>query len=134
MTTYWEKLKDPRWQKMRLKAMEKADFCCERCGDAEATLNVHHKEYLKGREPWEYHEKQLAVLCENCHEYLHSREDFLKKVCSYLHVDGPNSRDEIAWFIGGLIGIPYGIMLEWADAEDCQYFQTVYENGKNYES
>jgi hypothetical protein len=133
MITYWEKLKDPRWQKTRLLKMEKADFSCERCGDAQSTLNIHHKEYFKGREPWEYNEQQLVCLCEDCHGYLHSREDFLKKVCSYLNVDGPNSRNEVAWFLSGLIGIPYAIALKWSDSEDCQYFQTIYENGKNYE-
>jgi methionyl-tRNA synthetase len=62
MSAYWEKLKDPRWQKLRLEAMQKADFHCERCGDGESTLNVHHKEYFKGREPWEYKPKQLLDL------------------------------------------------------------------------
>lgn len=132
MTTYWEKLKDPRWQKLRLEAMQKADFHCERCGDGEETLNVHHKEYFKGREPWEYKPKQLAVLCESCHEYLHSMEDFLKKVCSFADIDGPYSRNELAWFVGGAIGIPYEVMLKWADAEDCKYFQYRYEKGTKF--
>jgi hypothetical protein len=132
MSAYWEKLKDPRWQKLRLEAMQKADFHCERCGDGESTLNVHHKEYFKGREPWEYKPKQLAVLCESCHEYQHSKDDFLKKVCSFADMDGPFSRDELAWFVGGALGIPYEVMLHWGDAEDCKYFQYRYEKGTKF--
>jgi 5-methylcytosine-specific restriction endonuclease McrA len=129
---YWEKLKDPRWQKLRLEAMEKADFHCEFCGNGEETLNVHHKEYFKSREPWEYHPKQLAVLCKSCHEYTHSKDDFLKKVCSFADIDGPYSRTEFAWFVGGALGIPYEVMLEWGDAEDCKYFQYRYKKGTKF--
>lgn len=132
MSNYWIKLKDPRWQKLRLEAMQKADFCCERCGDGEETLNVHHKEYFKGREPWEYHIEQLGVICESCHEYLHSMEDFLKKVCSYAPLDGPLSRDELAWFIGGALKLPYKLMLEWNDAEDSDYFKYRYKKGTGF--
>jgi 5-methylcytosine-specific restriction endonuclease McrA len=54
MKTYFEKLKDPRWQRKRLEVMERAGFACEYCGSATETLNVHHGFYEKGKEPWEY--------------------------------------------------------------------------------
>ena len=31
------------------------------------TLNVHHRGYLPGRKPWEYHDQCLVTLCETCH-------------------------------------------------------------------
>ncbi len=34
-------------------------------------LNVHHKCYRRGREPWEYDEKELITLCPDCHKELH---------------------------------------------------------------
>jgi hypothetical protein len=68
---YWAKLKDPRWQKKRLEVMEYNDFACEHCGDAESTLNVHHKAYKKKADPWEYSIDELACLCETCHEEAH---------------------------------------------------------------
>jgi DNA adenine methylase len=64
---YAEKLKDPRWQKMRLKIMERDCFECQRCCDSTSTLNVHHLIYGKG-EPWEVPESWLLTLCESCHE------------------------------------------------------------------
>ncbi len=98
---YWEKLKDPRWQRKRLEAMARAEFACEICQDNESTLNVHHKEYFKGREPWDYDLKQLAVLCETCHGEHHASDDRLKMACSMLSMDGPLSRDSMADVICG---------------------------------
>lgn len=65
--TYWEKLKDPRWQRRRLEILQKADFSCGRCGDAESTLHVHHRIYRKKKQPWEYDDDELECLCEDCH-------------------------------------------------------------------
>jgi len=42
MMNYADKLKDPRWQKKRLKIMERANWECESCGDSEKTLHIHH--------------------------------------------------------------------------------------------
>ena len=65
---YFELLKDPRWQKMRLEIMERDDWCCQLCYDSEATLNVHHAFYEWGRSPWEYNTATLHTVCESCHE------------------------------------------------------------------
>lgn len=67
-SAYSEKLRDPRWQKMRLKVMERDEFRCVICGDDASTLNVHHRWYEGGREPWDYPVESLVTLCESCHE------------------------------------------------------------------
>ena len=59
---------DPRWQKVRLRIMERDSFECSACGDKESTLHVHHKKYDKGKRIWETEDKDLITLCENCHE------------------------------------------------------------------
>lgn len=99
--TYAEKLKDPRWQRKRLEAMQAANFCCENCYDGDETLHVHHKQYFKGREPWEYEVGQLAVLCETCHEAQHCEDDQLNLVCSFLPLQGPASRESVASLVAG---------------------------------
>ena len=104
--TYWEKLQDPRWQKKRLEVMKEKDFHCEICGTNEITLNVHHKEYFKGNEPWEYDNKQLVVLCKHCHEDLHETLDLYKWVGSFARLDGPDNRQELAIMLCGYIGYP----------------------------
>jgi hypothetical protein len=116
--TYWEKLKDPKWQKKRLEVMQANDFCCEICGDNETTLNVHHKEYFKDHEPWEYKNEQLACLCEDCHESMHDEVDILKVVCSYAKLDGPDNRTELAYLMAGYMGIDYEGMLKFTCHED----------------
>lgn len=75
---YWQKLKDPRWQKMRLEVMNREGFRCEYCGKKDDTLNVHHAFYEKGKEPWEYDPRMLHCVCESCHadwHYLKHRVD-----------------------------------------------------------
>ena len=69
--TYAAKLKDPRWQKRRLQVLDQSDWSCQDCGCKDSTLHVHHKRYVKGREPWEYGDRELEVLCETCHKEAH---------------------------------------------------------------
>lgn len=71
MATYREKLRDPRWQRKRLEMLSAAEFSCESCCDSTTTLHVHHRRYIKGRDPWEYERHELSVLCEACHATEH---------------------------------------------------------------
>lgn len=69
---YAEKLKDPRWQKKRLKILERDKWQCVKCHDDKSTLHVHHKKYDENKDPWDYPDKQLETLCETCHEKTHA--------------------------------------------------------------
>jgi hypothetical protein len=64
---YSEKLKDPRWQKKRLEILQRDNFKCKLCGDEKTSLQVHHKEYINGNDPWNYPDISLITLCEHCH-------------------------------------------------------------------
>ena len=66
--TYAEKFKDPRWQKKRLKVLERDNWQCQECGDKETTLHVHHLRYLPNKAPWDYSNNDLLTLCSFCHE------------------------------------------------------------------
>jgi len=66
--SYLEKLKDPRWQKKRLKIFERDEWSCQNCASEEKTLCVHHRYYLQGSDPWEYPDEALVTLCEECHK------------------------------------------------------------------
>jgi hypothetical protein len=67
-STYSAKLRDPRWQKLRLQVMERDEWACQSCFDSASTLAVHHRYYVPGKEPWEYPLNALVTLCESCHE------------------------------------------------------------------
>lgn len=75
--TYSEKLRDPRWQKMRLRVMERDCFACRDCDSATKTLNVHHCFYERG-EPWNTDPDFLLTLCDDCHDNRQKMEDEIK--------------------------------------------------------
>ncbi len=83
-TPYWEKLRDPRWQKKRLEIMERDDFTCVHCQDNASTLNVHHGFYTKDTEPWDYPDESLRTLCEDCHKKYKEKSDFIKRLLGYF--------------------------------------------------
>lgn len=93
--SYVEKLKDPRWQKMRLKVMERDGFRCAICGDDTKMLAAHHRWYgqikdeetgnIRNRHPWEYDIKDLVTICSDCHESEHQYiEEYSKDIISLL--------------------------------------------------
>lgn len=63
--------KDPRWQKFRLKVLEKDGFKCTQCDDDKSPLNAHHLYYISKRKPWEYPIASVLTFCESCHEDNH---------------------------------------------------------------
>jgi len=65
--TYSQKLRDPRWQKLRLLIMQRDGFKCLFCGSEIKNLQVHHIVYHR-KEPWDYPEYLYQTLCEDCHE------------------------------------------------------------------
>ena len=67
-SSYSEKLKDPRWQKKRLRIFQRDHWTCQVDYDTESTLEIHHKTYLKDANPWDYPDDILITLCGSCHE------------------------------------------------------------------
>ncbi len=55
--------------------MERDGYTCQSCGDTETTLHVHHLEYYKNTDPWDYPDDRLITLCEFCHK---CEGDFMK--------------------------------------------------------
>lgn len=75
MAKYSDKLKNPKWQKKRLEILNLHGFKCEKCGCEEKELHVYHRFYLKGREVWQYDNDVFQVLCCDCHEKEHEKEE-----------------------------------------------------------
>lgn len=65
---YAEQYKNPKWQKLRLKILDRDDWSCQKCNDDESQLQVHHKRYVYGKKVWEYKDSDLITLCNACHE------------------------------------------------------------------
>ncbi len=78
--------KDSRWQKLRLKVMERDNWTCQNCdvsGEGE-TLNVHHIYYESGKRPWEYDDSVLITWCEDCHKTIHETQKVLLQKIAML--------------------------------------------------
>lgn len=128
--TYWQKLQDPRWQKLRLEVMQKNNFCCESCKDDKSTLNVHHKDYIKGREPWEYGVAQLSVLCEKCHKDLHDKIDPIRWLSTILDSNGGDlDRHKISFIIAGYLRCDYNLFLKKINYEENEWSLTMHKLG-----
>lgn len=87
--TYYEKLKDPRWQKIRLQIMQRDNFMCVICGAKHKPLNVHHRLYFKNWEPWDYNDHHLITLCEDCHQNI-DWNNLKNDLLDYLYYIGIN--------------------------------------------
>lgn len=67
---YSEYLKSEHWQKTRKRALSRAKYKCQLCGNKNEKLNVHHNTYENlGNEKNE----DLIVLCESCHSKFHDK-------------------------------------------------------------
>nr|VFK49489.1 MAG: hypothetical protein BECKTC1821D_GA0114238_10796 [Candidatus Kentron sp. TC] len=70
------KYRSNRWIEFREELIELDGGACVRCGrrrDDGAVLQVHHKEYLKGKAPWEYPFGFFETLCRRCHAEEHGK-------------------------------------------------------------
>lgn len=115
--TYAEKLRDPRWQRRRLEILNRSNFTCEACGAHDQTLNVHHRLYRKGADPWDYADNELQALCEECHEALHAISDVLKSALAHLNAG------ELEQALGYARGIVARREIEPSDADPSMPLQ-----------
>ncbi len=99
--SYAEQLRHPMWQRKRLEVMQRDDFACQSCYGTEATLNVHHKRYVKGRMAWDYPADELVTLCQECHESKHSEKEFFDGFIALLPEEGPDALDSVMCLVGG---------------------------------
>jgi hypothetical protein len=118
VSEFWEKYKDPRWQRRRLEVMQNVGFCCEGCGSTTKTLNVHHKFYRKGRDPWQYNDDELMCLCEDCHETWHFIKDAFNEALQGIDLAAYRE----------VVGYAIGVSLRCAHPETEVWFKS--EEGK----
>lgn len=84
--TYSEKLQDPRWQKRRFDILLRDNWACVRCRNTKITLHVHHKEYVWGRDPWDYEDSNFETVCKVCHKKEHNITDEVEYERKYEHL------------------------------------------------
>jgi hypothetical protein len=86
---YADKLKDPRWQKKRLKILERDNWACRGCNDTKNSLAVHHLKYFPDKDPWECPDRFLMTLCEECHRQEREHRPYVEQaMLEYLRERG----------------------------------------------
>ena len=105
---YSEKLQDPHWQRKRLEILSRDKFTCQLCQDTETTLHVHHKEYLKGHQPWEYPDDNFQTLCKDCHLVVEYFKLSNEKVLTCMK---PNKTTIYYLFVAFIMNIEWGITM-----------------------
>jgi hypothetical protein len=62
----------PEWKALRQRVLVRANYLCEACLDAPATIVHHPISYQGGKLPPAY---MLCALCDHCHERMHTSGD-----------------------------------------------------------
>lgn len=75
--TFKDQYHHPEWQKVRLKVMDYDNWQCQRCGEKDNILHVHHIRYKKDRMVWEYPIHNFITLCDKCHEKEHEHKNLV---------------------------------------------------------
>jgi 5-methylcytosine-specific restriction endonuclease McrA len=70
---YIKKLRNPLWQRKRLRILARDNFKCQfpGCKNTKMELHVHHKIYYKG-DPWEIPDRYLITYCSKHHKIKHA--------------------------------------------------------------
>ncbi|MFC3530931.1 HNH endonuclease [Vogesella facilis] len=66
--------RDKKWHDFRREVIDFDGNECTQCGKKAsegAILQVHHKQYIPGRKPWEYGFADCETLCKGCHAAEH---------------------------------------------------------------
>lgn len=65
---------DKKWAAFRARVIELDGGVCIECGRGRPdgiVLQVHHKQYIGGRKPWQYDYSDCETLCRGCHAREH---------------------------------------------------------------
>ncbi len=110
MSTYYEQLKDPRWQRKRLEILNRDNFTCQNCGDNDRELHVHHCKY--GKTPLDIDDEFLITYCFECHSYIEQHINIVKNNISLLQsIYPPNQFSEIVDLISIITGSQFNMDL-----------------------
>lgn len=62
------------WKKFYAEVIKLHENRCAKClrsKSKDIILQVHHKQYIRGRDPWDYRYDECEVLCKGCHAKEH---------------------------------------------------------------
>lgn len=80
---YANLLKTNDWKNFSIRVRDRVGNFCQMCKRSDVVLNVHHWFCDATRQPWEYKDNEVIVVCEGCHGQIHVElQNFRKYVFS----------------------------------------------------
>jgi hypothetical protein len=122
---YFDLLKDPRWQRKRLEIMKRDNFACVMCNDKKHTLNVHHDYYIIDKAPWEYDDKDLRTLCEDCHYLISKCSSNIDPLHKVIYKN-ENSNGDIVYILAWPYNIDIYIKTKEGNVNHIVHFTDMY--------
>lgn len=110
--SYYESLLDQRWREKRKTILHRDNHTCKRCQKQGVVLEVHHRLYKNGLMAWEYENKDLISLCNQCHSDITAEIRASYKIC----VGKINSLTEEATFV---------FLLEMVEKMDIDHLEAL---------
>lgn len=86
--TYKELLKTPEWRDKRQEILYRDKFICQKCGKYSKHNEVHHVDYISGRDIWNYPDNWLITLCRDCHDEEHNVCEAIRKLFKEMRLSG----------------------------------------------
>lgn len=91
---YYRLLKDDRWLDKREEILQRDDYKCFSCNHKADDLpplgnqlHVHHLIYKKDLNPWEYDNKDLITLCDECHKFITIKIQSCTEIIRRMSID-----------------------------------------------
>jgi hypothetical protein len=85
---------DTRWISRAASFRSTCGRFCQSCRRADIPISVHHVNYDRGRNLWDYEDQDLAMLCEPCHQLIH------KSILAFRRLAGHSNATNIAAITG----------------------------------
>jgi len=98
---YHKSLQSPKWQKKRLKIMERDEFRCQFCGDDGSQLSVHHITYenMPSHQPWLTPDEDLITVCVDCHKTEHNGTERIKQKAGHYLLNCGETVSNTVWLL-----------------------------------
>jgi 5-methylcytosine-specific restriction endonuclease McrA len=73
----------PQWQDLRSRIFAEREERCQNCKRG-PVLELHHKQYFRGRKAWQYPDGDFLVLCRGCHSLIHEKIDKAREYLTFI--------------------------------------------------
>lgn len=130
--TYLEKLQHPKWQKKRLKILERDNWKCIYCDNEEKQLQIHHLKYTE-KLPHNEPDINLVTVCCDCHKIVEYLKNPIYKDLGRLHSVSEHENHYFCFFLHHVVFLHKKTITHVICIQDT-YFHKISNIYKKYHS